>query len=84
VAPSSEVAPARRIARKHWGSELGGAWRRGSSRQAIAAKIVTSWSMSAWWCGLSHRAMIVEFGVLRRLAPSGTCSPPGGLEAGSA
>jgi len=72
------------MARKQWGSGIGGAWRRGGTRQAMATKSMVSWSTSTWRCGLSRRAVVNEFAILRRLALGGTCPPPGGLEANSA
>ncbi|QCD94684.1 hypothetical protein DEO72_LG5g2769 [Vigna unguiculata] len=72
------------MARTQWGSGLDGAWRLDRLRQAAATRTVAPGTASAWRCRLSRQAVVADFVSLRRLAPGGTCPPPGGLEAGSA
>jgi len=50
-------------------------------RQAAATRTVAPGTASAWRCRLSRQAVVADFVSLRRLAPGGTCPPPGGLEA---
>jgi len=67
--------------------ETVGSWCRrrlaaGSFRQATARKYVTFEPASAWRQKESRRAVVAKIRwFLRRLAPGGTCPPPGGLEA---
>jgi len=63
-------------------SGAGGAWRWERSRQAIENEHKRYGVASARRRGSFRQAVVVEFEViLRCLAPSGTCPPPGGLEA---
>ena len=49
-----------------------------------AAETVASEAASAWRCERFRQAVVADFVIiLRRLAPGGTCPPPGGLEVDS-
>ncbi|QCD96269.1 hypothetical protein DEO72_LG6g971 [Vigna unguiculata] len=69
------------MVRTQWGSGLIGAWRWDGLRQAAAIRTVAPGPASAWRCRLFRQAVVADFVSLRRLAPGGTCPPPGGLEA---
>ncbi|QCD99543.1 hypothetical protein DEO72_LG7g826 [Vigna unguiculata] len=63
------------------GLQVSGAGRRGEFCQAIVARTVAPGTASAWRYGLSRQAVVTKIEGSRRLAPGGTCPPPGGLEA---
>ncbi|QCD83101.1 hypothetical protein DEO72_LG2g3444 [Vigna unguiculata] len=64
-----------------WYSLGSGAWRLDRLRQAAVTRTVAPGTASAWRCRLFRQAVVADFVNLRRLAPGGTCPPPGGLEA---
>ncbi|QCE03564.1 hypothetical protein DEO72_LG8g1589 [Vigna unguiculata] len=64
---------------EHRGLRVRGVGRQGSSRQAITAKSVGSWSACAWRCGLSCQAATIVIDGFEALGD--THSPPSRPEA---